>query len=257
MPSPKNQYYGISFHPTHDEWNQYRDKFIHEVELYCVKKKYDYLFVEEKGSSKEFTHFQGFIDTVEPIRPDSFKSLIDKALLKDIELSYPSVAFKVSPQKRDIMFCQGYCLKETSLSLSSIAVTSYPIDQILIFKEYYLKQVKLKKTGSDKVKVTRKTLPLIFKRFVELNKYRVDSKPKVAYVLGKMGQDEYNMLPIINSSFFIQDVSYLYEYMNDNLCEWTQDKIYREYGWLVRPDEDEPDYYKILDNPVVTKCHEK
>ncbi len=241
MPTLSVQYYSLSFHPTLDEWSKYKDLFIDNFKKKC--NGYRVLVTKEKGSKNQYTHYQGVIDCGKDIRADSFRKSCENTFLKDIELFSVKTALKLTPITRDWKCCLGYTLKETNDDLSSVIVSDYSVEEMVQFKDYYLNLVREKNIKKDRIRVTRKTLPEIFKNYCIANDLmdnfqllgtsrvakEVDFKNrcfyKVGLVLAKMAEDDYYMLPIINSKDFKSDCDYLICYMMGLMENYVFDKI--------------------------------
>ncbi len=215
MPSVQAQCYSISFHPIMSEWIQYKDLFLKQFEMKC--KTYKVILVKEKGSKDVFTHYQGFIDCQKEVRADTLRISFHKMVLKDMEIGFPKVALKITPVTRDVKYCQGYTLKETNDALTSVVKSDYSDDELVSFKDYHAGEVYKKNVHKDKFRVNLRNLPEIFKRYCEANDLTVRTFEEVASTIGKMGQEDYYMMPIILAKNYKRIVSYLKFYMNDDL----------------------------------------
>ncbi len=103
MPCLSALCYSVSFHPQIKEWNDYKETFLNNFKLFC--KKYKYIISTEKGSQNYYTHYQGFIELNKEKRSDAFKKSAFNKLLKNIELSYPNTALKLTSIIRDVSGC--------------------------------------------------------------------------------------------------------------------------------------------------------
>ncbi len=217
MPSVQAQCYSISFHPIMSEWIQYKDLFLKQFEMKC--KTYKVILVKEKGSKDVFTHYQGFIDCQKEVRADTLRISFHKMVLKDMEIGFPKVALKITPVTRDVKYCQGYTLKETNDEMTSVVKSDYSDDELVSFKDYHAGEVYKKNVHKDKFRVNLRNLSEIFKRYCECNDLIVEEydNERVASIIGKMGKEDYYVMPIVLAKNFDHIVQYLKHYMNDTL----------------------------------------
>ncbi len=212
MPSTTSLCYSISFHPSIEEWGEYKQAF-----LTNFKKKYKkYIIVPEKGNKNYYSHYQAFVEFDKECRADTVRKSAYNILLKDIEISYPRIALKLTPITRDVKCCQGYTLKETDEEMKNV-ISTYDSKYLVECKNYYLDSVNIKRVGKDKQRLTLKNLPEIFRVFVEVNKVTLKTVKDVDGVFAQMGIEDYYVLPILLRRDYRIIREYLLSYVNRTL----------------------------------------
>ncbi len=221
MPSKSFHCYSVSFHPSLSEWHECKKTFYDNfIKLYGKDK---YTIVTEKGNQHIFTHYQCFIEFSKEKRVDTVKKSALKGLLKGIVVAYPTTALLLNPVTRDVKYCQGYTLKETSRDLNEAYFHGYSGSYMLECKDYHAEQVKLKRMGKDKMRISLKNLPEIVKTYQQLHFPEMEFKSKfpsteidrekVTKIISRMGLEDYYILPILCRKDFPRIVTYLCYYL--------------------------------------------
>ncbi len=227
MPSPKSQYYSLSFHPELKEFYECKSVFLDNFKKFV--KKAQAILVLEKGSKDEYTHYQGFLEFDKEKRADSLKKSAFNMLLKGIEVNYPKVALKLTSVTRDVKYCQGYCLKETNDELQGVAYSSYPRAYQKEAKRYHAMQLKEKKVKGDKFRVSTRNLPQVFKTYCEVNGIEITNNSKcIPIIIGRMANDDYCMMSIVTKSKkqFFDMCEYLFAYMKNDMEKYCFQQWY-------------------------------
>ncbi len=231
MPSKNSSCYSITFRPTYDEYRKYNEDFIDRIQKKFHQAKF--ILAHEKGNSDEYNHIQGFIEFKKDKRADTLRKTFKDYILKNMEISYPKVALKVSPISRDVKLCQGYTLKEQSKALDNIT-TNYDTEYLLECREYYLNLSNEKKAKVDKIKVNIRCFPEVFDNYLKSNidkfvgvcfdEVPTKFKPtgiQVAKITGLMGQDGYYMLPLMISKDFDKMCDYIANVYSETLPDFS------------------------------------
>ncbi len=231
MPSKNSSCYSITFRPTYDEYRKYNEDFIDRIQKKFVKSKF--ILSHEKGNANEYNHIQGFIEFKKSKRADTLRKTFNDKILKDMEISYPKVALKISAISRDVKLCQGYTLKEQSIQLDKV-ITNYDTEYLLECRKYYLNLSDEKKAKVDKIKVNIRCYPEVFNNYLKANLDRmvgvlfdeipVPFKPtgiQVAKITGMMGQDGYYMLPLMISRDFDKMCDYISSIYTETLPNFS------------------------------------
>lgn len=153
----------ITFRPTIDEFNKYRDDFINR--FISKFKDNKYVIAPEKANQDFVNHYQIFLDTDNRI--DSIKRSIDR-ITKDFDFSCRKVAIRCKNINTNISGVIGYCLKEQDLSMdSSVMYNGYTLEALLSYQAEY-KQLSLDKRQSiDKIRVKLKNFHIVFKNYYD------------------------------------------------------------------------------------------
>ncbi len=231
MPSVTTNVYGISFHPSTEEWHKYKEAFLlNFMKLYHKEK---YILTTEKGNNHQITHYQGFVEFTKERRGDTVKKSAQSQLLKDMDISYPLTALFIRPITRDVKYCQGYPLKETSDDLREVVAFNYSLDYLLECKEYHLQELSKKKCGKDKQRLNIKNLPEIVRAYIVANKDKyfanydffdkdqIQDPDKIKMVLARMGIEDYYVLPILLRKDINEVCKYLLAYLTGNIKNFS------------------------------------
>lgn len=230
MPQLPSCYYSITFRPTIKEFEKYREDF---VDLFTTKfKEEKYVISPEKAEKDFINHYQIYLEFNTEKRPDTIKKTIN-VLYKSYELSYRDVALKVKPIKNNVENVIGYTLKEQDEKLNDV-ISNFDSKFLNERRLSYLQFQKDKVASFDKVRVNVRTLPEIFKRYVEnnhdrlLKDYNLNGKynfteEDVKIILLDMGQKEYQMLPIVISKDIKKIIKYLQLFIREKLVDERND----------------------------------
>lgn len=231
MPSKNSSCYSITFRPTYEEYRKYNEQFCDNIQRKFNKAKF--ILSHEKGNNEEYNHIQGFIEFSKDKRADTLRKQFNKFIIKDMDISYPKVALKVSPISRDVKLCQGYTLKEQSIDLPK-TIHNYEVDYLLECRQYYLNLSNEKKAKVDKIKVNIRSYPEVFNNYVLANMDKFvgilydEAPPKfmptglqVAKITGLMGQDGYYVLPLMISRDFDKMCDYISNIYTDTLPRFS------------------------------------
>lgn len=210
--------YSISFHPTTIEFSQYKQLFLDRISEKFVNDKW--VMAEERGSKKQITHIQGFIEFSKEKRSDTFRKTFNNTIVKDMVFVNPHSALMVKPVKQaDLMRCCGYPLKEKSEELEELNFHAYSLEYLLECRKIYLDKRADMDTYRDKVRINLRTLPEIFKGFV-VREAITDINPLV--ILAQMGISDYYVLPILLRKDLQRIVKFLKAYMKADVVELAQ-----------------------------------
>ncbi len=216
--------YSISFHPTLEEFEKYKQLFIDNVSKKFVNDRFVLSF--EKGKKDFITHIQGFVEFQREKRSDTFRKSFNNTIIKEMEFANPKVALVIRPYRQnDLIIGVGYCLKEQSPELEGVVVYSYEMDYMLECRTIYLQNRLDKKSQINKVRLNLRTLPEIFKSYCLRNDIK-DIKPVI--ILARMGLEDYYVLPLLLRKDLSKIVEYLILYMEGN-PEKLADTI---EGWI-------------------------
>ncbi len=201
MPTKTSQYFNFTFRPTSEEFRKYNEDWLDKFQRKFSKEKY--LVSYEKGTADDFNHLQGFIEFRKNKRADTLRKSFD-LIMKDMTISYPKVALKVSPVIRDVSICQGYILKEYKTDdLDKIINNGYEMDYLINLHDSYLKSTIVKKLKVDKIRVNSRNFYVVYCNYVEGHKEVIK---KYGYNLGKTKDTEFVMKRMVQDGYYMFDL---------------------------------------------------
>ncbi len=237
MPCQSSTAYNISFHPTIDEFKESGCLFIDNI-VACYSKD-DYLMVKEKGRNNYYTHYQGVVRFDKEKRADKFRQSFHTKIMKDIEVSDLKIALKVTPITKDVLMCVGYCLKEEEDLYKSTMTSNMSQDYLEKAHKYYIDYSVKKSFKGDKVRVNKRNIHILTRKYYELNKKRYVShvsdkyvnaiekiqkydRPLMMLLLADMAMDGYWIGNVLLAKDMDVTIDFLWAYFNgrDALCEF-------------------------------------
>lgn len=230
MPCKSSVAYSVSFHPSIDEYREYETLF--KDQFVKTFRSDRYILTKEKGKREFFTHYQGVIEFDKEKRADTFRNTFHKKVMASVEVDNLKIALKITPITRDINMCRGYCLKEIPVNNMNFVESNYDLKRLLEFQAYYKEYQKSKLLAGDTVRVSKRNIHIIFKRYYEQNqdKYRerllhrktVDRKT-VIKILSDMTNDGYWIGNILLSRELSKTIDFLWKFINNKIFEFIAD----------------------------------
>ncbi len=222
MPCKSSESYSISFHPSIDEFTEYKSSFQKNFVEYF--KDYNYILVPEKGKQTYKNHFQIWVGFRSEKRADSFRKSFQNKVMKGIEVNYLKTALKITPITRDVKLCQGYCLKELETGKFSSVISNFDENELLEYQEYYKKYQENKSFKGDRTRVNRSNIKEIFLKYFRI-KYKkvmlIDvDRLEIIKILSEMDDDGYWLGSIVTGRELSKIIDYLHMSVNNKTLQY-------------------------------------